>query len=160
MQNLGKYSEGTDEASTFSYKELNGETKSVKIDSSVNSFSSFIYKDGRTTDTASFNIENSVFANNTGTLFKFLQPKTALVITDTIFYNNNAGTESSIVFNNSTSMDELTLNRTIVKNNSGKYNINATANNINIEDSIFDNNTSTDAGGALFGSGTLKIKNS
>ena len=160
MKNLGKYSEGTGEASSFSYKNLNGETKSVNINSSVNSFSAFIVKENNTTDTASFNVENSVFASNTGTLFKFQQPKAALTITDSIFYNNTSETGASIASNNSTAMDELTLKNTIMDSNSGKYNINVSANNINLEDSIFENNTVTGDGGVLYGSGTLSIKNS
>ena len=160
MKNLGKYSDGSAEANTFSYIDLNGNTLYKTIDASVNSFSQFVYKGDTTTPIAEFSIENSTFANNTGTLFKFQQPKSALSIKDSIFYNNNSTTDVSLINSNNIAMDNLALKNVIMVNNNGKYNINANAQNILIEDSIFYKNSAASGGSILDGAGSLKIKNS
>lgn len=160
MNNLGKYSDGSAEASTFSYIDMNGNTLYKTIDASVNSFKRFVVKENNTSDVASFAVNNSVFANNVGTLFGFNQPKSALSIKDSIIYNNSAASEPSIINSNSIEMNELSLKNVIMANNSGQYNINASARNILIEDSTFYKNTATSGGSVLDGAGSLKIKNS
>ena len=160
MKNLGKYSDGSAQSNTFSYVDMNGDTLYKTIDASVNSFKRFVYKESNTQDVASFNISNSVFANNVGTLFRFNQPKSALSIKDSIIYNNSAASEPSIINSNSIEMNELSLKNVIMANNSGQYNINVAAQNIVVEDSTFYKNTDTSDGGVMSGTGTIKVKNS
>ena len=130
--NLGKISDGSEEASTFSYKNLNGETVYKNIEKSVNSFSQQFIKN--TDKTITVNINNSAFSDNTNTVF-YSTKNATLNITDSIFYNNKSTTNYSII--------------------EGFH-----ENNINIKNSIFVNNNSVSSGGVLYTFGKLKVEDS
>ena len=159
MENLGKSSDGAADNSTFSYIDLNGNTVYKTIEKSVNSFAKFLYKDSNSNDETTFNVKNSVFTENTGTLFNFVQPNASLNITDGIFYQNSSTDGSSLV-NVNNSINSFSMKNTIMAENSGKYNLNLRIADMVLEDSVFYKNTATDDGGVLYGSGSLQIKNS
>lgn len=108
LNNLGKYSDSGN--NTFSYIDISGNRVSKNIDASVNSFTKFISYTGSTTsETSIYSINNSVFANNTGTLFNFGQPKFSLNIKDSILYNNTSSASPSVAFSNNIALEEFSL---------------------------------------------------
>lgn len=137
FNNLGKYSEGNDEASTFSYKDLSGATKYVNIEKSVNSFPKYLIT--RYVNDTVLNVNNSVFTNNGGRIvaLSWSNNNQILNIKDSIFYNNSSDQNVAIISGGNSS--------TIT----------------NIENSIFYNNHNTkDDGGAVDVTGNIIVKNS
>ena len=134
LNNLGAYSAGTEEANTFSYRDLSDSTKYVTISKSVNSFPTYLF--GRYTNDTTLNVNNSVFTDNGGRILTISAANTTLNIKDSIFYNNSSTQNVAIVSANNTCT-------------------------LNVENSIFYNNHNTkDSGGAIDGGGTVSIKDS
>lgn len=135
FKNLGAYSEGSTEAGTFSYTDLNNETKYINISASVNSFKDYCMTSWKP---LTMNIENSVFADNgadRNARLIVVSSNQTLNIKDSIFYNNKTANNEAII-------------------GGGKA-------NINIENSIFYNNTNlTGQGGVITNTGTVTIKDS
>ena len=131
----GKYSEGSADASSFMYTDLNNSAKYVSVDDSVNSFTSYFVSNWKPITLA---VNNSVFANNgadrNARLFVLYSGQT-FNVKDSIFYNNKTANNEAII-------------------GGGKA-------NINIENSIFyNNNNLTSQGGVITNTGTVSIKNS
>ena len=137
LKNLGKFSNGDSDNSTFSYTDIDGNTVYKKIDASVNNWKGYFLTINKPITT---NISNSVFTDNgkdkdAKLVYVSGSGTGTLNVTDSIFYNNKVANASGVV-------------------SGGKY-------NLNVENTVFyGNHNTTTSGGALYGSGNITVKNS
>ena len=92
IKNMGSYTDGSDESSTFSFTDLSGNTISKTITKSVNSFPQYFLT---VNQPVTLNVENSAFSNNTARLI-ILGVGQTLNLKNSIFYNNTSTGDSLI----------------------------------------------------------------
>ena len=143
LKNLGKFSDGSADNSTFSYVDLDGNTVYKSIEASVNNWKRYFLTIAQP---LAVNITNSVFTDNgydRDARLIYVSSSSAagtLNVSDSIFYNNKMANAGPVIYSN-------------------KF-------NLNIENSIFYGNKNTPAAGSTQGGailtagGKVKIKDS
>ena len=146
IKNMGSYTDGSDESSTFSFTDLSGNTISKTITKSVNSFPQYFLT---VNQPVTLNVENSAFLNNTARLI-ILGVGQTLNLKNSIFYNNTSTGDSLI--SHFGAVNAINIENSIFYNNTNTNSdaaVVSTSSPLTIKNSYFINNSSGDDGGAI-----------